>query len=315
MLTLSGHTGPVRALAYSPDGRLLASGGADRTVRVWDMRDRRERLPPLVHARGVTGLAFAPDGTVLASIGQDRHVRLWDVANGREGTTLAPQASVPTAVAFFPDGRSLAVGGGLVTCLAVSPDGKTVAAGSGEPVDFRRGVVSVLTSDGIVREPATLDLTDMGCWRAVYRAEGRHDDLGGGVRVVKLWEPYSDRRLPALPHREGVRAVAFSPDGAVLATAAGNLIRLWDAASGRELALLRGHVREVNALAFTPDGAALLSGGADRRVRLWAVADGRPRHVYAWPAGKVSAVAVSPDGLTAAVAGDVSDIVLWDLEG
>jgi WD40 repeat protein len=315
MLTLSGHTGPVRALAYSPDGRLLASGGADRTVRIWDMAERRERDSPFLHANAVIGLAFAPDGNVVASIGLDRQLRLWDVANVREGTTVPPQTTVPTAVAFFPDGKSLATSGGMITCLAVSPDGKTVAAGSAEPSDFKRGVVRVWTSDGIVRNSATLDLTDMGRWSAIYPGQPRHDELGGGVRVVKLWEPYSDRRLPALQHPEGVRAVAFSPTGTMLATGAGNTVRLWDPAAGRELATLKRHANDVTALVFTPDGRGLFSGSADRSVRLWDTASGRLRDSYRWPTGKVSAVAVSPDGLTAAAAGEMPDIVVWDVEG
>jgi WD40 repeat protein len=315
MLTLRGHTGPVMALAYSSDGRLLASCGADRTVRVWDMLDRRELTAPFVHGHTVVGVAFAPDGAVVASVGLDRQVRLWDVETGIPGTGLPPQSSVPTAVAFFPSGRSLAVASGLVTCVAISPDGKTVAAGSADPVDFRGGGVSVWVSDGLVRNEAILHLSDMGRWSAVYPHQGRHDELGGGARVAKLWEPYSERRLPALPHREGVRAVAFSPDGARLATAAGAAVRVWDTATGRELAVLRGHTREVDALAFTPDGTGLLSGGADRTVRLWDLASGRRRASYRWPVGKVNAVVVAPDGLTAAAAGDGSDIVVWDLDG
>jgi WD40 repeat protein len=316
MRVMRGHTGPVWALAYSPVGRLLASGGSDGTVRVWDLADGRELVAPFDHGHCVHGLAFAPDGRFLASIGQDRHVRLWDVDNAREGPTLPPLTSVPTAVASFPaapHGPFLAVAGGLVTCLAISPDGKTVAAGSGEPVDFRRGVVTVFENDGLIRT-VSLHLTDMGHWRAVYPKEGREDELGGGVRVVKLWMPYSDRRLPALPHRNGVRAVAFSPEGAVLATAAGSAIRLWDPATWHELAVLKGHVYYVIGLAFTPDGGALLSGGIDRTVRLWDVAGRRQRATYSWPTGKVYALAVAPDGLTAAAAGDGSDIVVWDLE-
>src|SRR5262249_21571490 len=139
MLTLRGHSGPVLALAYSADGRLLASGSADRTVRVWDMLDRQELVAPFVHGHNVVGVAFAPDVSVVASVGLDRQVRLWDLTTGSPGTVLPPQSSVPTAVAFFPSGRSLAVAGGLITCVAISPDGKTVAAGSADPIDFRGG--------------------------------------------------------------------------------------------------------------------------------------------------------------------------------
>jgi WD40 repeat protein len=316
MLTLHGHTGPVWALAYAPDGRLLASGGADRTLRLWDVPARRELALFLGHTNTIVVVAFAPDGRSLASVGRDRHVRLWDVTAGRERGELPRQTVLPTSAAFFPDGRSLAVGGGLITGLAVSPDGSTVAVGSGYPMYVTHGTVRVWDVE-TGTESAGLDLSDMGHWSARYPRAGRRVELGGGIRGVKLWQPGGDRPLTALPHRHPVLAVAFSPDGATLATAAGPTVRLWDAATGGERLTLRGHRRDagsVTALAFTPDGAALLSGSIDRSVRLWDVAVGRPRKSYGWPVGKVYAVAVAPDGLTAAAAGASPDIVVWDLE-
>jgi WD40 repeat protein len=312
MLILRGHTGWVRGLAYSPDGRLLASGGADHFVRLWHLREHIELAPLPGHPNAVVAVAFAPDGSSVASIGLDNHIRLWDVTSGRERAPLPRQRSHLTSVAFFPDGAALAVSTGLVTCMAISPDGKTVAAGSGPPIDFRRGAVMVWDLAALT-ESVRLELTDMARWSAFYPRERLQWELGGGNRVVKLWEPASERRLPALPHRRAVGAVAFSPDGATLASAAGQTIKLWDVATGRERRRLKGHGHDVYTLSFTPDGTALLSGGGDRSVRLWDVASGRQRTAYSWPVGKVFAVAVSPDGLTAAAAGDGPDVVVWDL--
>jgi WD40 repeat protein len=154
----------------------------------------------------------------------------------------------------------------------------------------------------------------MGFWNAVYPDEEGRESTGDGFRVIKLWQPAQRTTPTSLPSRHPVSVAAFSPDGATLATAAGLMITLWDTATWRERATLKGHVREVTALAFTPDGTALVSGGLDRSVRLWDVASGLQRAAHDWRIGKVHAVAVSPDGLTAAAAGESSDIVLWDID-
>jgi WD40 repeat protein len=311
MLTLNGHTGPVWALAYSPDGSLLASGGADRTLRLWDVAQRRERaiLPGLLNT--VCGVAFAPDGRTVASVTLDRQLRLWDVATRRCWPVGPRQGLDFTSVAFFSHGRALATGAGVITCLAISPDG-LVAAGSGY-TQFDRGAVKVwdVAWDSV---PVVLEVSDVGHWSVLFTGERRRVDLGGGIRVVQLWRPEEERRLPDLPHRHPVAAVAFSPDGATLASAAERTITLWDPVTGQERRRWKGHAREVGALAFTPDGSTLLSGGIDRTVRLWDATSGRLRRSYAWPTGKVYAVAVAPDGLTAAAAGTGSEIVIWDLE-
>jgi WD40 repeat protein len=313
MLTLSGHTGPVWSLAYSPDGACLASGSADHTVRLWDLRERRP-LPPLFgHGNTVGAVAFAPTGDLLASAGRDGIIRLWHLTTRGDPVSLLRRQTLPiTSAAFFPDGRSLATSAGVLTCVAVGPDG-TVAAGSGYPDYVGRGAVTVwdVASD---TAPARLELTDMGRWSAVYPAQERRAALVGSVRGVKLWRPAGDDPLRTLAHRHPVLAVASSPDGATVAGATGSTITLWDSATGQERARLGGHVGNVSSLAFTPDGTALLSGGIDRSVRLWDVASGRQRRSYGWRLGKVYAVAVAPDGLTAAAAGEAPQIVVWDLD-
>jgi WD40 repeat protein len=312
MLTLSGHTGPVWSLAYSPDGACLASGSADRTVRLWDLRQRRP-LPPLSgHLSQVGAVAIAPVGDLLASVAEDWRIRLWSLTTGGDPLWVLRQTLPLTSASFFPDGQSLATSAGALACVAIGPDG-TVAAGSAYPKNAGRGAVTVWDVASATVS-ARLELTDMGRWSAVYPAQERRVALVGSVRGVKLWQPIGDGPLRTLAHREPVLAVAISPDGATVAGATGLTITLWDTAAGRLRARLEGHVREVSSLAFTPDGTGLLSGGIDRSVRLWDVASGRQRRSYSWPVGKVYAVAVAPDGLTAAAAGEAPQIVVWDLD-
>jgi WD40 repeat protein len=316
MLCLRGHTAAVLALAYAPDGRLLASGSLDRTLRLWDTHSRREVAVLPDHGNFVTGVAFAPDGRTLASIGSDSQVRVWDVAERRQRLSLPRQQNL-NALAFFPDGRRLAAGAGFINCLAVHPDGTTIAAGAGQPSGRGHGVVRVwdLTAGA---ELPRLEVSDVGRWSVVHTPQHReYPDVkqGGGLRVVMFWRPGEIHPLPSLPLRHPPLAIAFSPDGKSLASAAASTIRLWDPARGYQRAVLKGHARDVTTLAFTPVGRGLLSGSADRSVRLWDAESGRPRSGYRWPVGKVFSVVVSPDGLTAASAGDAGDIVVWDLDG
>src|SRR5262249_15219667 len=120
-LTLAGHVGPVRCVAVAPDGQTLATGGNDRTVKLWDLNTGQERLTLEGHAGWVTSVAFAPDGKTLATGSVDQTVKLWEVAAGKELATLHGHTVPVSSVAFAPDGRTLASGGAEVAVASFSP--------------------------------------------------------------------------------------------------------------------------------------------------------------------------------------------------
>ena len=277
--TLRGHASPVLGVSFSPDGRRLAScsgnvqGEGDASIRLWDTATGDPLALLSGHTSAVCAVAFSPDGQRLASVSgralsrDDDTLRLWDSTSGACLGTWTGHEGLVSCVEFSPDGRLIATGSSdrtvllwesesgrpvatleghssAVLCLAFSPDGRTLASGSGDP-------------------------------------------LGLGEHVVRLWDVGSRRPLTVLSgHDSAVFALAWSPDGRRIASGSGNLplplvergpgdtsIRLWDAADGELLltlpdAGLPGSAAPIWELAFTPDGARLVSAGDDGALRV-----------------------------------------------
>lgn len=288
---LGGHRGPVNAVAFAPDGRLLATGSSDGTVRLRRLSDRRTVATLGVPGR-VRSVAFSPDGRTLAATASDGPVRLWSTAAHRVIAVLPADTAGARAVAFDPRGRTLAV---------AAPD----------------GAVQLWDTAGAPRRVARLTGHSGRVDALAYAPNGRMLASAGADRTVRLWDTVRARPLAVLRgHTDELLGVAFAPDGRGLASGGvDRTVRLWDVAGRRTTATLTGHSDDVNAVAYTPDGTTVVSAGGDGTTRLWDVRTGRPVATLAGHTDYVMSVAVDRTGTLLATAGFDQSVVLWDLRG
>ncbi|WP_255951222.1 WD40 repeat domain-containing serine/threonine protein kinase [Streptomyces odontomachi] len=295
--TLGGFRGYVNTLAFSPDGRTLATGSGDRAVRLWHIDSRRSTTAFRTfthHTKDVEAVAFSADGKSLASGGLDDFIQVWDPAKWPEsGGRLPAHGGATYALAFSPDSTTLATGhqdGAVqlwhpasepssadvitahqrsVLSVAFSPDGKVVASAGAD------GTVRLWNATKL-RVIATLSSTGGDATTGMYTVAFRpHGAMVAGVDgAVELWDADAPHKRVATLSSDHftVNTLAFSPDGRTLATGhQDGSLRLWYV-SGRQLtATLTGHKGFVNAVAFSPDGKVLASGSTDNTVRLWQV--------------------------------------------
>ncbi len=339
---LTGHTRQVTAIAFSPDGNMLASGSKDETIRLWDVLTGEQKTKFTGQERTITAIAFSPDGKTLATgnglLGDasdiEIQIRLWNLQTG-EHTSLVGHEKDITAVAFSTDGKTLVscsrdrkvffwdVATGRSTLLhteheqdiifvGFSSDGKTLATGSLDNTVKIWGAKTGALNSTIKEHDGLIGI------RSVAFSPDARIVATGGRNAARLWCANSGQYITTIKpkfsiHEVGISSIVFTPDGNTLATAGEhNIINLWDLQKEKHRTTIKGHISHVTCLSFSPDGMTIASGSVDREGYLWDAKSGEHKATLKGHRTELLFIYFTPDGKTIKT-GDRSRIVcFWE---
>ena len=330
---LLGHENSVTSVRFSPDGKTLASGSYDKTIKLWDLETGQFRNLK-GHEKSVTSVSFSSDGKTLASGSNDGTIKLWNLETGKEIPTHMEHDSSVKSVSFSPDGKTLASGStdgtiklwnletgqfrtvkgyaihSTVWSVSFSPNGKTLAS---------------LSNDGTIKlwnvETAKAILTpkrqghDSNDMSMSFSPDGKTLAYGSDDKTIKLWNLETGKEIPTLMKHDGpVQSVSFSPDGKTLASSDQGTIKLWNLETGIEIPTHMKHDGSVWSVSFSPDSKTLASGSTDYTIKIWNLEPGTEIPTLTGNKESFKSVSFSPDGKTLASGSDDKTIKLWNLE-
>ena len=289
---------PPPSIAFSPDGKTLATTGTDHIVQLWDIQTGKRRKTFRGHTGTFTSLAYAPDGKTLAA-GTRRGVGfLWEARTRHPIAKLIGHTSHISALSYTSDGNTIATIGRDGTVRLWSADKNS--------------------SQARTRAHKALFISHPDEFRAMaYAPDGNTIATGGTQRTICLWNAQTGKKVATLKgHTDVLNCLTFSPDSATLASTSNDeTIRLWDVQTSQIITTLEGHTQGPNSIAFSPDGTTLASASDDKSVRLWDVRTGAQKTILKTPPQlRYISVAFSPNGDKVLTGSRDKPVQFWDTQ-
>ena len=301
---LTGHRDIVLCVSFSPDGKTLASGSRDNTVRLWDTNTGQHKKALTGHTDWVFSVSFSPDGKTLASGSVDQRVHLWNTVTGTHKKTLTGHTEYVSSVSFSPDGKTLASGSADSTiCLWDTNTGVRKKKITGHKIGIvKKGLGKI----GLLEIPHD---TRVLC--VAFSPDGKTLTSGSRDNTIRLWDANTGESKQILRgHRGFVYNIFFNPDGSTLMSGDWNKIVMWDATTGQQKRTLP---EGATSFSLSPDGKTLASDNPGRdRLFLWNVTTGEKKKTIVGYINTVKSIAFSPDGKTLAGQDLMGGIHLWD---
>jgi WD40 repeat protein len=287
LATYARHTNAVDALAWSPDGRWIASGAWDNTVQVWDAATGTQRLLFSGHSDHVISVAWSPNGRFLASASDDGTAKIWDAQTGGVSITYTGH------------------GGGSVWSVAWSPDGSLIASGGR---DNTAQVWNATTGQQLHLLSGHSDAVRSVCWSP----DGSRLATASYDHTARVWDVASETALGSYAgHTDKVWVVGWSADGRSVASGGDTTVHVWDPTTFAPSTIYRQHTGGTWWLAWSPRSRAIASCGADTTVRLWNADTGTTSYVYRGHSASVNFVAWASDARRIASGSDDRTVQVW----
>ncbi len=318
-VSIKAHEDEVTAARFSGDGKLLATGGKDKTAKIWRVKDGSPTGVEMKHDDWVNDLDFSPDAKRVITCSSEA-IFLWNAQTGEMIRRISGHESEVSGVRFTPDGQkalsssldltlklwdldsgeclfTMSGHEDMVTCLDISSDSSLAASGGWDKSvriwSLKTGALeNVLAGHGDEVNSVAFD------------GQGKTLVSAGADGAILVWDLTRDFPPPAeLPGDSEIKAVSVGPGGTILAAESSGWIGVWPGGGGEKLCALRGHSGGVEALHFSGDGKLAVSAGADGAARLWEIVRSNAVTEYRDRAGEISAAAFSPDGKAVASSG------------
>ena len=285
IVTMRGHTGVLRCVAFSPDGRRIASGcGGDRRIIVWDALTGQP-VHHLSYKGNVASISFSPNGKQLVSA-TGNEILVWDVNTGEKRVINSHKKGV--------------------TCVNFSPDGQRILSGSS---DGTMRIWEVRTG----KQLSKIKTGSNASSTVRYSPDGKYIV---SAHPLQIWDPETGRKVVRLLTKEtlgGIQDIKYSPDGLRIVAAGGSgILQTWDAKTGQPLQSFIGHTGVVRSACFSPDGRQLVSASVDQTVKLWDVETGEEVRMFRGHSSTVACVDISPDGRRIVSGGHDQTVKIWD---